>query len=87
LPNVPIEGRDHCYANIRRRLLEGDPKVNYFREDAEGTFWFKDSLIVPKKVLDEAHMLRYSIHPGSNKMYHDPRGQFTTPWYSITNPS
>jgi hypothetical protein len=29
-----------------------------------------------KKILDEAHMLRYSIHPGSTKLYHDLRQQF-----------
>jgi hypothetical protein len=29
-----------------------------------------------KKILDEAHTLRYSIHPGSTKMYHDRRKQF-----------
>jgi hypothetical protein len=63
-------------------LLEGDPKVNYFCEDGEGTLWFKDRLIVPKKealrkkILDEAHMSRYSIHPGSTKMYHNLREQF-----------
>jgi hypothetical protein len=28
------------------------------------------------KILDEAHMSRYSIHPGSTKMYHDLRQQF-----------
>jgi hypothetical protein len=39
-------------------------------------------LVVPKKetlkkkILDEAHTLRYSIHPGSTKMYHDLRQQF-----------
>jgi hypothetical protein len=38
-------------------------------------------LVVPKrevfkkKILDEAHTLRYSIHPGSTKMYHDLRQQ------------
>jgi hypothetical protein len=26
--------------------------------------------------LDESHTLRYSIHPGSTKMYHDLRQQF-----------
>jgi hypothetical protein len=26
-----------------------------------------------KKILDEAHTLRYSIHPGSTKMYYDLR--------------
>jgi hypothetical protein len=64
-------------AHLRRKLLEGDPKVNSFREDAEETLWFKDRLVVPKKealkkkILDEAHMSRYSIHLGSTKMYHD----------------
>jgi hypothetical protein len=68
--------------HIKRRIQEGDPKVTCFREDAEGTLWFKDRLVVlkkealKKKILDEAHMLRYSIHPGSTKMYHDLRQQF-----------
>jgi hypothetical protein len=63
-------------------MQEGDPKVICFREDAEGTLWFKKRLIVPKKealkkkILDEAHMSRYSIHNGSTKMYHDLRQQF-----------
>jgi hypothetical protein len=26
-----------------------------------------------KKILDEAHTSRYSIHPGSTKKYHDLR--------------
>jgi hypothetical protein len=29
-----------------------------------------------KKILDEADTSRYSIHPGSTKMYHDLRQQF-----------
>jgi hypothetical protein len=35
--------------HISRRMQEGDPKVACFREDAEGTLWFKDRLVVPKK--------------------------------------
>jgi hypothetical protein len=31
---------------------------------------------VEKKILDEAHTSRYSIHPGSTKMYHGLRQQF-----------
>jgi hypothetical protein len=60
----------------------GGPKVACFREDVEGTLWFKERMVVPKKealkkkILDEAHTLRYSIHPGSTKMYHDLRQQF-----------
>jgi hypothetical protein len=63
-------------------LTEGDPKVTCFCEDAEGTLWFKERLVVPKrealkkKILDEAHTLRYSIHPRSTKMNHDQRQEF-----------
>jgi hypothetical protein len=70
---------DEGMGHIRRRMREGDPKVTCFREDAEGTLWFKEMLVVPrrealkKKILDEAHTSRYSIHPGSTKMYHDLR--------------
>jgi hypothetical protein len=65
--------------HINRRMQEGGPKVASFQEDAEGTLWFKERLVVPKKealkkkILDEAHKSRYSIHPGSTKMYHDLR--------------
>jgi hypothetical protein len=46
------------------------------------TVWFKEILVVPKKealkkkILDEAHTSRYSIHLGSTKMYHDLRQPF-----------
>jgi hypothetical protein len=61
--------------HIKRKIKEGDSKVARFHEDAKGTLWFKDRLIVPKKealkrkILDEAHTSRYSIHLGSIKMY------------------
>jgi hypothetical protein len=63
-------------------MKEGDPKVACCHEDVEGTFWFKERLVVPKKgtlkkkILDEAQTSRYSIHPVSTKMYHDLRQQF-----------
>jgi hypothetical protein len=69
-------------SHIKRRLTEGDPKVNCFRMGEEGTLWFKDCLVVPKndephkKIFDEAHISKYSIHPGSTKMYHDLKTQF-----------
>jgi hypothetical protein len=72
------EGMDH----IKRRMQEVDPKVACFYEDTKETLWFKERLAVPKneslkkKILDEAHMSKYSIHPGSTKMYHDIREQF-----------
>jgi hypothetical protein len=68
--------------HIKLRMQECDPKVAYFCEDVEGTLWFKERLVVlkkealKKKILDEAHTSRYSIHPRSTKMYHDLRRQF-----------
>jgi hypothetical protein len=73
--------------HIKRRMQECDLKVACFHEDAEGTLWFKERLVVPKrealmkKILDEAHTSRYSIHPGNTKMYHDLRQQF---WWTRT---
>jgi hypothetical protein len=73
---------DEGMCHIKRRMQESDPKVACFHEDAEGTLWFKERLVVPKKeapkkkILDEAHTSRYSIHPGSTKIYHDLRQQF-----------
>jgi hypothetical protein len=70
---------DEGMGHIKGRMQEGDPKVACFYEDVEGTLWFKERLVVPKKetlkkkILDEAHTSRYSIHPGSTKMYHDLR--------------
>jgi hypothetical protein len=70
---------DEGMGHSRRRMLEGDPKVACFHEDAEGTLWFKERLVVSrrevlkKKILDEIHTSRYSMHPGSTKMYHDLR--------------
>jgi hypothetical protein len=69
-------------AHIKRRMQEGKPKVACFSEDTEGVLCFKDRLVMPKKevlkkkILDEAHTSRYSIHPESTKMYDDLRQQF-----------
>jgi hypothetical protein len=52
-------------------------KANCFRKDDQGVIWFEDLIVVPKdvdvrqQILDEAHLSRYSIHPGSTKMYQD----------------
>jgi hypothetical protein len=79
---MAAQKNDERMSHIRRRMQESDPKVNCFHEDTEETLWFKDRLVVPKKevlkkkILDEAHTSRYSIHLGSTKMYHDLRQQF-----------
>jgi hypothetical protein len=79
---IAAQKNDEGMGHIRKRIQEGDPMVACFCEDAEGVLWFKNRLVVPrraalkKKILDEAHTSRYSIHLGSTKMYHDLRQQF-----------
>jgi hypothetical protein len=79
---IAAQKHDKGMRLIKRKIREGDPKVACFCEDAEGTLWFKDRLIVPrreslkKKIFYEAYTSRYSIHPGNTKMYHDLRQQF-----------
>jgi hypothetical protein len=74
---IAVQKNDEVMGHFKRRMQEGDPKVACFHEDAEGTLWFMDRLVVlkrealKKKILDEAHTSRYSIHPRSIKMYHD----------------
>jgi hypothetical protein len=76
---IDAQKSDEGMVHIKRRIQEVDPEVSCFREDAESTLWFKGRLVVPKKedlkrkMLDEAHTSRYSIHLGSTKMYHDLR--------------
>jgi hypothetical protein len=65
------KGMKHIHEKI-----EGD-KANCFRKDDKGILWFNDRIVVPKdaevhqQILDEAHLSRYSIHPGSTKMCKD----------------
>jgi hypothetical protein len=79
---IAVQKNDEGMGHIKQRMQEGDPKVACFCEDAEGTIWFKERLVVPKKealkkkILDDAHTSRYFIHPGSTKMYYDLRQQF-----------
>jgi hypothetical protein len=79
---IVAQSSDEGVTHIKRRLTEGDPMVDCFHVDDEGTLWFKDHLVVPKnhelrkKIFDEVHTSKYSIHPGSTKMYHDLKAQF-----------
>ena len=79
---IAAQKNDVGMDKIRQRLSEDDPQVQCFHRDSEGVLWFKDRLVVPKnlelrkQILDESHLFRYSIHPGSNKMYQDLRQRF-----------
>jgi hypothetical protein len=45
---IPAQSSDEGVTHIKRRLTEGDPKVNYYHVDVEGTLGFKDRLVVLK---------------------------------------
>jgi hypothetical protein len=53
-----------------KKLIKMD-KVPEFREDEQGTVWFKNRICVRGTILKEAHDSAYFIHPGSTKMYQD----------------
>jgi hypothetical protein len=67
-------------SHLHRRMESEEAQC--FRQDADGVLWFKDRLVVLKdfelrrKIMDEAHCSRYSIHPGTNKMYQDLKKNF-----------
>jgi hypothetical protein len=62
---------------IKENLHQKTEKYKCFRQDGKGILWFESRLVVPKnmdlkkKILDEAHLSKFSMHPGSAKMYHD----------------
>jgi hypothetical protein len=67
---------------IKEMIGQKVDKYKCFRQDCKGILWFGDRLVVPKnpelrkKILDEAHLSKFSMHPGSNKMYHDLRSLY-----------
>jgi hypothetical protein len=67
---------------IKEMLNQKVDKYKCFRQDSKGILWFEDRLVVPKntelrkKILDEAHLSKFSMHPKSNKMYHDLRSLY-----------
>ncbi|WVZ93543.1 hypothetical protein U9M48_039514 [Paspalum notatum var. saurae] len=76
---------DEKIQEIRDQIKVG--KAPHFREDEQGTVWYKNRICVPdvdsirKLILSEALDTAYSIHPGSTKMYHDLKERFW--WYGM----
>jgi hypothetical protein len=67
---------------IKEMIEQKVDKYKCFRQDRKGILWFGDRLVVPKnpelrkKILDEAHLSKFSMHLDSNKMYHDLRSLY-----------
>ncbi|WVZ93034.1 hypothetical protein U9M48_039057 [Paspalum notatum var. saurae] len=76
---------DEKIQEIREQIKVG--KAPHFREDEQGTVWYKNRICVPdmdsikKLILSEAHDTAYSIHPGGTKMYHDLKERLR--WYGM----
>jgi hypothetical protein len=72
---IDVQRNDKGMKHIHEKIEAG--KANYFRKDDQGTLWFNNRIVVPKneevhqQILDEAHLSRCCIHPGSTKMYQD----------------
>ncbi|KAL9993804.1 putative nucleotidyltransferase, Ribonuclease H [Helianthus debilis subsp. tardiflorus] len=68
--------------NVKAEALRGSRQRMEQKED--GAYYVTGRIWVPlygglrELVMDEAHKSRYSVHPGSDKMYHDIR---TTYWW------
>jgi hypothetical protein len=62
--------------------LMKEGKAEDYRLDEQGTVWLKDRICVPQdkelleQIMREAHDSRYSIHPGSTKMYKDSKTRY-----------
>jgi hypothetical protein len=72
---IDAQRTDKGMKHIHKKIEAG--KANCFRKDDQEILWFNNRIVVPKaaevhqQILDEAHLSRYSIHPGSTKMYQD----------------
>ncbi|KAD6795357.1 hypothetical protein E3N88_06253 [Mikania micrantha] len=68
--------------NLTLETMRGMDKQIKAKDD--GAYYLMDRIWIPRYgglrevVMDEAHKSRYSIHPGSDKMYHDLK---TTYWW------
>jgi hypothetical protein len=64
---------------IKQKLSQGETKYRCFHTDHQGVLRFNNCIVVPKdrqlpkQILDEAHLSKFSIHPDSTKMYEDLR--------------
>jgi len=76
------EAQKQCPEILEIQELMKEGKAVDYRVDEQGTLWLKDRICVPKdeqirgEILKEGHDSKYSIHPGSTKMYQDLKDRF-----------
>jgi len=76
------QSHDEGVKIIKQKLAQGEEKYKCFNIDHKGVLWFDNRIEVPKdyqlrrKILDETHLSKFSIHPSSTKMYQDLRKNY-----------
>jgi hypothetical protein len=74
--------RDKGVKIIKQQLAQGEEKYKCFQEDPKGILRFKGHMVVPKnhqlrkQIMDEAHLSKFAMYPGSTKMYQDLKQNF-----------
>ncbi|GJT63592.1 putative reverse transcriptase domain-containing protein [Tanacetum coccineum] len=74
----------------RKEAVEESARLQRCLDDmieqrSDGTLYYLDRIWVPLKgkvrtlIMDEAHKLKYFIHPGADKMYYDLRDRYWWP--------
>jgi hypothetical protein len=77
---ISTQRKNSGIAHIKEKVRTSQ-HTNFSIDDTD-VLWFKNRLVVSKipelrqLILDEAHNTRFSIHPGSNKMYQDLKQRF-----------
>ena len=85
IEQIIIEQRQDGLEILHIKKLIAEGRCPHFSVDDQGVVKFKNRLVVPssdelrRKFLDEAHNSKLSIHPRSNKMYHNLRHLYWWP--------
>jgi hypothetical protein len=67
---------------IKQQLAQGEEKYKCFQVDPKGILRFNGRMVVPrnhqlrKQIMNEAHLSKFAMHPGSTKMYQDLKRNF-----------
>jgi hypothetical protein len=67
---------------IKQQLAQGEEKYKCIQEDPKGILRFNGCMVVPKnpqlrkQIMDEAHLSKFAMHPGSINMYQDLKRNF-----------
>jgi hypothetical protein len=70
---IMVQQHDEGIKIIKQMTAQGEEKYKCFQVDPKGILWFNGRMIVPKdhqlrkQIMDEAHLSKFSMHPGSTK--------------------